>query len=221
MYLYWTKRIKEGGAPGTEELVRRALAHFAPERLPGEMARTVHGRPYFPELEDLFFSVSHSGRLWACAVDRVPLGFDLEDRGDSEGKGRKCLTRSAAIAGRFFTPEEADYVADQGEEGFFRIWVRKEAALKYAGVGLSLGMDGFRVLKDGQFLERIVLAKNRGGDWGGDRDEDPTRGSDGQRTAMLEGLWMKELEPGILPLPQVVAAYCGPKPGRLEGVTEL
>lgn len=221
MDLYWTKRIEEERVPDTEALVRKVFSHCAPELVLGEMRRTIHGRPYFPDAPNFFFSVSHSGRFWGCAVDRMPLGFDLEDR------GRKRLMRSAAaIAKRFFTPEEAGYVACQGEEAFFRIWVRKEAALKYAGVGLSMGMDGFEVLRNGEFLERIALVGDQSGtsDIKADVKADVKRvpGRSGEKgTAVLEGLWIEELKPEELPMPEVVAAYCGGSGNGLEGVIEL
>ncbi|MEG1743243.1 MAG: 4'-phosphopantetheinyl transferase superfamily protein, partial [Clostridia bacterium] len=44
-----------------------------------------------------------------------------------------------AIAERFFTEEEADYVRDGDGDPirFAKIWVRKEAFCKYTGKGLS------------------------------------------------------------------------------------
>ena len=43
-----------------------------------------------------------------------------------------------AIAERFFTEEEADYVRDGENDGtrFFKVWIRKEAFCKFTGKGL-------------------------------------------------------------------------------------
>ena len=49
---------------------------------------------------------------------------------------------------RFFTPEETGFVKSNGADGFFRLWVRKEAYVKYMGEGISYGLDSFS-LSDG------------------------------------------------------------------------
>lgn len=91
------------------------------------VVRSKKGRP---TLEDgLFqFSVSHSDNLFACAVDEQPVGVDIQ-------KMRKMDAQ--AIARRFFTPEEADWVDREGLQAFFRVWTRKEALSKLRGCELA------------------------------------------------------------------------------------
>lgn len=136
-----------------------------------------HGKPYFPELMEgkigkhkpVFFSISHSGEWWACIVGDVDVGLDLEDlrrlhldeetlKGDNpewkrgmNGKGH----RYQAIAKRYFTPDEFEYVLTHGTESFFDLWVRKEAYIKLKGTGLSEGLSSFHLLKDDQLMEKL------------------------------------------------------------------
>lgn len=81
------------------------------------------------------FSVAHSGDLYAVAVnDASSVGVDVERR--------RKVDRAAAIAGRWFSEEEAEQLArvpeDGQEEEFLRIWCAKEALAKRHGAGLRL-----------------------------------------------------------------------------------
>lgn len=53
------------------------------------------------------------------------------------------------IASRFFTERELDYVRKTGEAGFFEIWVRKEAYMKYTGEGMAYGFRNIETRSDG------------------------------------------------------------------------
>lgn len=93
------------------------------------------------------FSLSHSGEYALVAVGRGrDVGVDVEvPKADVE-----CLK----LAERFFAPAESQAIAKlQGEEQqrlFYRLWTAKEAYLKGRGVGLSLGLDRFEMVFDGQ-----------------------------------------------------------------------
>ena len=118
-----------------------------------------------PELD---FSVTHTGDWWICAVGRAedgPFGIDAELR-------RRSVRKPDTFPRRFFRPEEARFVSLASGKGntqirtfqkievpaernetqmrkkksrFLKIWVRKEAYLKYTGAGLAGGMSGFTV----------------------------------------------------------------------------
>ncbi len=95
-------------------------------------ARAIHferdpgGKPRTAGIE---FSVSHSGELALAAVARATaVGVDVERI--------RRLPDAAAIAGRFFPPEEAAAVR-ANPECFFRLWTRREAWLKAEGTGLA------------------------------------------------------------------------------------
>lgn len=105
-------------------------------------------RPEFPHLPGCFFSVSHSGNRWMCAAARVPLGLDLQQH-------QAC--QAQRLAARFFHPEEIDWLHAQNYApgAFFQIWTRKEAYVKYLGIGITQGLDWFSVVADGALRDRL------------------------------------------------------------------
>ncbi len=107
------------------------------------------GRP-FVEGEPLFVSATHSGGRVICAVCRERVGIDAEF---------PCLRGRTAdyqgIAARFFSPLEQAYVKERGEEGFFEIWVRKEAYMKYTGKGMAYGFRRIPTRDEKGFVKQI------------------------------------------------------------------
>ena len=109
-----------------------------------------HGKPAITgtgaAAEDIQFSLSHSGpyALVAVARDRA-LGVDVEVL--------KADVDALKLAQRFFAPGESALIRTcEGEARrhmFYRFWTAKEAYLKGKGVGLSLGLDRFEVLFEG------------------------------------------------------------------------
>lgn len=92
-----------------------------------EICRTDKGKPFFPDLP-IEFSLSHSGMMWMCMFSQSPCGLDLqivEEHRDYDNIARKR-----------FTKEEQHYVGLWGREGFYEIWVRKEAFGKCTGQGI-------------------------------------------------------------------------------------
>lgn len=98
-----------------------------PESL--KILRTEKGKPYFDGIP-VEFSVSHTDDVWVClmSVGNEPVGIDIQQvKPYSYDK----------IAARYYTKEEQEYLEQNGEDGFFRIWTRKEAYAKYTGRGLG------------------------------------------------------------------------------------
>lgn len=119
----------EGGWP----LIRAAAARYGAETglatdfASTEIVRTEKGKPFFVHLP-VDFSLSHSDMMWMCLFSDKPCGLDVE-RVDRHRDW-------AAIARRCYTPDEQHYVELWGEEGFYEIWVRKEAFGKCTGDGI-------------------------------------------------------------------------------------
>ena len=135
-------------------------ASIAPSDVKIEITKS--GKPFFENIADLHFNISHSGSEVAIAFSTQPVGFDMEvlDR------KRNCL----AIAERFFTAEESREVKMAGDSAnklFARLWTAKEAMLKLSGEGLVGGLDRATSLseKEGRLADqKIHLARL---DWEG------------------------------------------------------
>ena len=149
IYLY-----RDPGSPDRRlALLQDAARTFAPQLTEAELSigRSTAGKPFFtsPAAADIQFSISHSGGLWACILGNGPCGIDLQEN-------RSC--RQDAIAARFFSDAEADYVKQTGLPGFYRIWTWREAFAKFTGLGF-FGMAGelpdFGVRDESQESEEV------------------------------------------------------------------
>ncbi|MGN1412680.1 MAG: 4'-phosphopantetheinyl transferase family protein [Anaerovoracaceae bacterium] len=125
-----------GAADRRLTLLRDAARSYAPHLTEAELSigRSPAGKPFFtsPAAAELHFSISHSGGFWACILGNGPCGMDLQEN-------RAC--RQDAIAARYFSDAEADYVKQDGLSGFYRVWTRREALAKFTGLGF-FGMAG-------------------------------------------------------------------------------
>lgn len=99
---------EHGAAWALLSLLLREEAGLA--SLPGA-ARTALGKPYFPDRPDLCFSLSHSRGFVVCALHDRPVGVDVE----------------------FVRPAPRLLAGGLADEEFFRLWTRREAAVKRDG----------------------------------------------------------------------------------------
>lgn len=88
------------------------------------ICRGENGKPFFQGIP-VEFSLSHSGIMWMCMFSEQPCGLDLE----MVEEARSYTT----VAKRRYTKEEQHYVDLWGSEGFYEVWVRKEAFVKCLG----------------------------------------------------------------------------------------
>ncbi len=122
-------------------LIREAAARYGLEKglnadfETAELIRSDSGKPFFVDIP-VEFSLSHSGMMWMCLFSNQPCGLDVQQITGSreEKRKRENVTR------RFFTREEQHYVELWGKEGFYEIWVRREAFGKCTGKGIFSGM---------------------------------------------------------------------------------
>lgn len=105
---------------------------YAPA-LPLDIHTAENGKPYIPNAP--FFNLSHSGDFVIIAVSEKPVGIDIQEPVAPE--------RAQKIARRFFTLEEQELTAR-----FTELWTRKEAYIKFTGIGLSAMLSAFSVLGD-------------------------------------------------------------------------
>jgi phosphopantetheinyl transferase len=113
-----------------------------------------YGKPYFVDMPDVHFSISHSGRFWACLMAGAAVGLDVEDI--AARREIDATARYLKIARRYFTCDEIRETEDAAIRGpheliarFFFVWTRKEAYVKYTGRGIGAGFGEFSVLDGG------------------------------------------------------------------------
>ena len=130
--------IHDARSPGQRLL--KAVSEYCGEDVQGELhvERTHKGKPYFPDLPGIQFSISHSGGYWACTVAEESVGLDLQEYALLKGETPdKAAVRFSKLAHRFFHPLEAEFVEWDRFHNFFTAWAAKEAYVKYTGQGID------------------------------------------------------------------------------------
>lgn len=105
-----------------------------------EVLYTSRGKPYIKGLpEEIFVSVTTADEVMVVVFSSKPVGIDGEHMARFETAATEKRPDYIALAERFFSTDEAEYVrdGDVDAERFAQIWVRKEAYVKYTGKGLS------------------------------------------------------------------------------------
>ena len=114
--------------------------------------RDSFGRPYFKNVGNTDFSISHSGSLSVAArIDGGSrLGVDIELIMEKD---------NARIADRFFTEKEKALLDEmQNNEAFYMIWTAKEAKAKKVGTGLSkLLSDNCHLAENNDVIVRFFV----------------------------------------------------------------
>ena len=140
------KRIlQRAGTPETEKEEHSRLQEL------WRIARTESGKPYFPNCPGLHFSISHSGRYWACAVSEAEVGLDLQQYVKRRLETREeAAKRFQKMAHRFFHPVESAYVDGDPYTRFFQVWAAREAYVKYTGQGIDKHFSKHCVIPGGK-----------------------------------------------------------------------
>ncbi len=127
---------KRRSAGAEHMLIHAASVLFPHLPLPVRYEADELGKPYFTAPEGFFLSLSHSGTLAACAVSDTPVGIDVQlERTPGAGLLRRCFT-------------ERERGAALGDPAVFtRLWARKEAVSKAAGLGIQIGFGSLDVLE--------------------------------------------------------------------------
>lgn len=147
-------------------LLALALARWglpAPGGLESILRYGPRGKPYL-DCPGFHFNISHSSGLAACAVERLPVGLDMERR----------RVFSPALANRICTPEERSLIeaAPDRDWALTQLWTCKESLMKLTGQGMA-GLGG-------AVFTRL-----------GERPESQRQGMF-FRSAELEGHWITE-----------------------------
>jgi 4'-phosphopantetheinyl transferase len=116
-------------------LLQKGLSDLGVLEEAANIAYGEHGKPYIKGKPEIRFNLSHAGNYALAGFGEKPLGVDIERIGRVK-KG---------IAKRFFTKKEQEYLeklsGEEREEGFTKLWTRKESFVKAIGTGLSFGIS--------------------------------------------------------------------------------
>ena len=138
----------------TERLIRLARLYAAEEAMPLPqtlcIAKGEYGKPYFENAPWLRFSVSHSGGLWVCALCRCDVGIDIEQHAARD---------HAALARRFFHPQEIEYTHRGGTGAFYSVWTAKESYVKLLSTGIGCSFSHFSVVERGTISGDRLFAR--------------------------------------------------------------
>ena len=108
-----------------------------------------NGKPYLNAYPNFHFNISHSENLVAVAFSDYPIGIDAE----------KIRVPNFKVAKRFFADNEINYIGNDSRR-FFEIWTKKEAYLKYKGLGLSFPISNFDITDSSLSSKIISFEKN-------------------------------------------------------------
>lgn len=101
-----------------------------------------HGKPSLEGFPELFFSLSHSGNLVACAIGEVPLGVDVQ----TIVAARDSLVNYVMSDSEKSKLQAIDDTA--GRDAYFtQLWTLKESYAKATGKGLSHDFPSFEVIE--------------------------------------------------------------------------
>lgn len=150
----WRLRRPKGAGRGP--LLALLARYLGIEAADVRLMEAEHGRPALDANhgEALDFNWSHSGEHALVALARgITVGIDLEHR--------RKRANALAIARRFFTAGEADWLGTLDDEAqrtaFLELWTAREAVLKALGRGLAFGLDrlSFRRDANGLVLQQL------------------------------------------------------------------
>lgn len=136
----------EGQTEAAKKLLLAGLRlEYGMEELPQIEADRM-GKPYFTEIPQLFFNYSHCREGILCGISRAPVGVDIE------------MVRSfrESLVKKICHPEELSVLEKQPDKNFAltRIWVAKEAYLKYTGTGIR---SSLKMLDMSSVLKRDIM----------------------------------------------------------------
>ncbi len=125
-------------------LLREMLKNFFDIDSP-EIITDEKGKPHIRG-NSLFISISHSGDFVACAVDKSPIGIDLEcPRKVTENLISYISTEEEKC---YILGADKDTIDEETTFRFLEVWTAKEAYLKYTGEGLRGGIQSVKVADD-------------------------------------------------------------------------
>lgn len=135
MKLYYYEKIKKHKSTDTDVFILTSVGAFCKEyslaQYTGKVLRTSFGKPYL-ENNFLYVGVTHTENIIIVCVSKENFGIDCENID-------RTIKRADSVMNRFFTENErrSVYEKENKDAAFIDTWVKKEAYVKYTGLGLS------------------------------------------------------------------------------------
>ena len=109
----------------SKEALAKALKHH--NIINYTLVYNEYGKPYLKDY-NLYFNISHTKNIVVIGISNKELGVDIQ---------YKCY--KPKVKDKYFTEEEKAFIenAEDPEDAFTTIWVKKESYLKMLGQGLS------------------------------------------------------------------------------------
>jgi len=134
----------------SHELLHRAVQDYY-GKCDLDLSYKMGEKPYFIEPNAPKFSISHSEKLWICAISENEVGCDIQIH--------KPYPRYKAVAKRYFHSAEICKMnaAESPIYVFFDTWVKKEAVAKLTGRGLDSSLSGVPTADMPLFVKNVTL----------------------------------------------------------------
>jgi 4'-phosphopantetheinyl transferase len=97
-----------------------------------------YGKAYISNFENIYFNLSHSGKMVLCAISDREVGVDIEYSGPEIDLN---IAKLYFYNGEYESIMNSQNPADE----FFKYWVLKESYMKYTGLGMNLKLDSFEI----------------------------------------------------------------------------
>ncbi|MDR1254161.1 MAG: 4'-phosphopantetheinyl transferase superfamily protein [Oscillospiraceae bacterium] len=129
-------------------------------------SKSVYGKPFLKN-QNFHYNISHTIGAAVLAVSNTPIGIDIE----------KVRDVNLKIAKRFFHDIEEEKIFAHPENQlrrFLYVWTRKEAYLKYQGIGLHRALSSFNIynletpvttIEHGEFIFSICKGTEISNKW--------------------------------------------------------
>ena len=108
-----------------------------------------YNKPYIIGYPSFHFNISHTKSAIAISVSNRAVGVDIERVG----------TCDLHIVKRFFTDNERNYILNSRDrdKAFYEVWTRKEAYVKWKGIGLTVPLKSFDVFEHQSLLRTFYI----------------------------------------------------------------
>ncbi|MFJ7887259.1 4'-phosphopantetheinyl transferase family protein [Lysinibacillus xylanilyticus] len=116
------------------------IKNYKSSSSPLTILRNNYGKPYCNN-SDFHFNISHAGNWVIAIVDTQPVGIDIELVSDIDYKSVISIFHSIEGYGLEKATNKKDF--------FFTLWTIKESVIKNIGQGLSIPLDSFYTLLNG------------------------------------------------------------------------